>query len=147
MRIAAASSRPYRPTRTAVSGPPRGHWLLCCMRILIGHDLDGAVVHVDTADGALVLLVGDPGDGKTTLSRHLARCWCADPQRTARAFVEHPHQYRDLPIEVHALTEATTTSPATTSHQLTIIDGADHLDEATLRHHGQTRGPSIITSF
>lgn len=116
------------------------------MRIRIGHGLDGAVVHVDTADCALILLVGDPGHGKTTLSRHLARWWCADPQRTARAFVEHPHQYRDLPIEVHALTEATTAPPATPSHELTIIDGADHLDEGTLRRHTQTRGPSILTS-
>jgi hypothetical protein len=116
------------------------------MRIRIGHGQDGAVVHVDTADGVLVLLVGDAGDGKTTLSRHLTRWWCADPQRTACAFAERPRQYGDLPIEVRPLTEASTASPAMTRNELTIIDGADHLDEETLRRHAQTPGPSIITS-
>jgi hypothetical protein len=117
------------------------------VQIRIGRALDGSVVSVDTASIQLLTVVADPGNGKTTLARYLARWWCADPARTAGAFAEHPHQYGDLPIQVQVLTDAGMVPSATSPHKLTIIDGADRLEEATLRRLSDAPGLTIFTSY
>jgi hypothetical protein len=66
------------------------------MHVPIGHDLDDRPVRVHLAPGAVGLLIGDPRSGRTTLARHLARCWLADLTHTLRLDVDRPDEYADL---------------------------------------------------
>lgn len=130
-----------------VSDPADPDLLLLGMRVRIGTALDGSPVSVDTASMSVLVLVGDPARGKTTLARHLVRWWIADPLRTGRVFAEQPHQYADLPLEVHHLERAVSAAPAADARQMTVIDGADALRVPSVLALTNAPGPTIITSY
>lgn len=109
--------------------------------------MDGSPFSVDTASTSLLVFVGDPARGKTTVARYLTRWWIADPLRTARAFAEQPHEYADLPIEVRPVADAQTAAAAVDEREMTIIDGADNLAIATVLAHARAPGLTILTSF
>lgn len=130
-----------------VSDPADPDLLLLDMRVRIGTAVDGSPVSVDTASMTVLVLVGDPARGKTTLARHLARWWIADPLRTGRVFAEQPHQYADLLLEVHQLDAAASAVPVADARQMTVIDGADALRVPSVLALTNAPGPTIITSY
>jgi hypothetical protein len=66
------------------------------MHVPIGHTLDGQSVQVHLAQCSVVVLIGDPRSGRTTLARHLARCWLADLAHGLHLDVDRAHEYSDL---------------------------------------------------
>ena len=117
------------------------------MKVRIGRTPDGTPVSLDTATTSVLVLVGDPARGKTTLARYVARWWIADPVRAARAFADQPHQYADLAIRAQPLGDVTTAEVAVDVRHLTIIDGADNVAIETVLAHANGSGLTIVTSF
>ena len=66
------------------------------MRITVGRTLQGQPLRIQLGPGALVIVVGDPGSGRTTLARHLARAWLADLRHAVSLDVDRPLEYLDL---------------------------------------------------
>ncbi|WP_085894288.1 hypothetical protein [Nocardioides sp. PD653] len=66
------------------------------MDVRIGITWAGEAAGFDTSAGPPLLLVGDPGRGKTTIARYLARWWLADTRRHAHVYAETPNEWADL---------------------------------------------------
>ncbi len=66
------------------------------MRLRIGTMLDGQPAVVESVDAVPVVLLGDPGSGKTTLARYLARWWLADTRRHGHVFSSEPGEWVDF---------------------------------------------------
>lgn len=66
------------------------------MEVRIGTTVDGRPAGFDTASPRPLLLVGDPGRGKTTVSRYLTRWWLTDSFRHAHVFTQTPSEWADL---------------------------------------------------
>lgn len=58
--------------------------------------LDGQPAVVESVDLVPVVLIGDPGSGKTTLARYLARWWLADTRRHGHVFSSEPGEWVDF---------------------------------------------------
>ncbi len=124
------------------------------MKVSIGHGMDGSPVHVQTTTDRVVVLLSDPGQGKTTLARYLTRWWIADPRRTARIFATRPHEYTDLmtvrSVVVLPLVDVDRALVAPSSRELTVIDTVDTVPVPTARlvAHRQVRADdlTIVTS-
>jgi hypothetical protein len=123
------------------------------MKVSIGHGMDGSPVHVQTTTDRVVVLLSDPGQGKTTLARYLTRWWIADPRRTARVFAARPHEYTDLmtvrSVVVLPLVDLDRALVAPSSGELTVIDTVETVPVRTARlvAHRQVRpdGLTIVT--
>lgn len=66
------------------------------MRLRIGTTLDGQPAVVESVDAVPVVLLGDPGSGKTTLARYLARWWLADTRHHGHVFSPDPGEWVDF---------------------------------------------------
>jgi hypothetical protein len=66
------------------------------MELRIGTTLDGRPVGLDTTSRTPLLLVGDPGRGKTTCARFIARWWTAETTRHVHVFAAWPDEWADL---------------------------------------------------
>lgn len=58
--------------------------------------LDGQPAVVESVDAVPVVLIGDPGSGKTTLARFLARWWLANTLRHGHVFSSEPGEWIDF---------------------------------------------------
>ena len=58
--------------------------------------LDGQPAVVESVEAVPVVLIGDPGSGKTTLARYLARWWLADTRRHGHVFSSEPGEWVDF---------------------------------------------------
>lgn len=145
--LAAAGSAPVSDFFLTSVRTGAGEVASRAMMVRIGSAVDGSPVSVDTATTSVLALVGDPGRGKTTVARYLARWWIADPVRAARIFAEHPHQYADLQVEVRPLVDAHSAAVAVDGRELTIIDGADSVAIEAVCAHAHAPGLTILTSF
>ena len=66
------------------------------MHVPIGQTLDGRALRICLDENALVVIIGDPRSGRTTIARHLARCWLADLSHRLFLEVDRTDEYADL---------------------------------------------------
>src|SRR5262245_4628052 len=115
------------------------------MHVPIGHSMNGQRARVPLAPGAVVLLIGYPRTGRTTLARHLARCWLADLSHSLYLEVDRPDEYNDLArlagSRGQSRARGATTTDATSLHELSLRDQRQLI---TGQQHGG--GPTVITT-
>jgi hypothetical protein len=108
------------------------------MRVQLGITLDGRTAALDTNTPSVTLLLADPGQGKTTLVRYLARWWLARSDMHVTVVAHRPHEWADLAawpgLTLRDSQDAPVCagSPPSTRgrtaqypRQLTILDGVD----------------------
>jgi GTPase SAR1 family protein len=66
------------------------------MELRIGTTLEGRPAGFDTGAAAALVLVGDPGRGKTTWARYVTRWWTAETTHHAHVFAARPQEWADL---------------------------------------------------
>jgi hypothetical protein len=122
------------------------------MRITVGRTLRGQPLRIHLGSRALVIVVGDPGSGRTTLARHLARAWLADLRHTVSLDVDRPLEYLDLAGRSQDTARARTSSPDGTKASpadqdaacLLLLDRDDMRGAESLLD--PTPGPVVLTA-
>jgi len=121
------------------------------MRILVGHTLGDQSLRIELVPGLLLIAFGDLGSGRTTLARHLARCWLADLRNRALLDVDRRHEYANIATRRAAAfvgnPPVPTSPPARISKGhpecLTLCDRDDPVDVRSLPI---AEGPVIVTA-
>lgn len=117
------------------------------MELRIGTTLDGRPVEFDTTSTRPLLLVGDPGLGKTTLARFITRWWLAETTHHAHVLTYRPEEWADLRCH---LGDGSASDPAIADCApgcLVVIDCIDPPPTRTAAAQRRSRSvPSVITS-
>jgi hypothetical protein len=138
---AAAEPRDSRAVRTVtgtVASP--------LMHLQIGTGLDGRNVGLDLDSSLVLVLVGDPGTGKTTTARFVTRWWLADTCHRALVFATRPHEWTDLQVDVFDLNALDPSGIPADDSVLVVIDDADSTPASTFLT-SMIRGPVVTTSY
>ena len=101
------------------------------MDVRIGVTLDGQVAGFDTRNPDPLLLLGDPGRGKTTIARFLTRWWLADTCRHVHLLASARHEWADFEVlnaPIHQTHPDTGVCRAATC--LVVIDDLERADDA-----------------
>jgi hypothetical protein len=116
------------------------------MHLQIGTGLDGKNVSLDLTSRTVLVLVGDPGAGKTTTARFITRWWLADTSHRAQVFATRPHEWTDLQVDVFDRNVLDPSSTPDDDWVLVVIDDVDNTSAPTLLAP-MTRGPLVTTSY
>jgi len=118
------------------------------MDLRIGTTLDRRPAGFDTASAKPLVLVGDPGRGKTTWARYIVRWWLADTARHVHVFAAWAEEWADMDCRLASLS-ALTSAVATGCAEgtcLVVVDDIDHAPAGAARLLPLGRVQTLITS-
>lgn len=120
------------------------------MHTRIGTDQSGTDVVVDTSiEEGRIALLGEPGRGKTTTCRFLARSWAAQEAEHCVVLTPRVHEYADLHrANVHVLSNLDHDQDAWAAADLLIVDEAELIERDMLDYVLQSMvNTGIVASY
>jgi hypothetical protein len=118
------------------------------MELRIGVTLDGRPAGFDTTSARPLVLVGDPGHGKTTVARYITRWWLAETTRHAHVFASRPGEWADLCSSLGAIITPTEQAAisCTPGTCLVVLDNSGQVFAGTADLLPLGRTPTVIAS-
>ena len=116
----------------------------------IGTDPTGKDIAVDTSiEEGRIALLGEPGRGKTTTCRFLARGWAAQDAEHCVILTPRVHEYADLHRDnVHVLSNLDHDQDAWAAADLLIVDEAELIDRDMLDYVLQSMvNTAVVASY
>lgn len=119
----------------------------------LGRTLDGEVAWIDTASPQAILLLGDPGMGKTTLCRYLVRWWLARTDEHVVVSSDRRAEWADLSeCSRLSLRDLAARSTPTCLHAdqgagLSVFDGVRNADRELLRLVSGREAMVVVTAL
>lgn len=119
------------------------------MKVRIGITLDGLPAEYDTALNRPLLLLGDAGRGKTTMTRFVMRWWLADTNRHGLVVTDRPGEWADLHCECAAPAEVDKIAESPFSRCfLTVVDiGIDSPNSSDAMRISAGMSNVVVTSY